>query len=104
MPSQKPMQLALGITPALNNQYLFSDHYLGQLLPNDPHRTAALDEAAAFRHWLIGQYGQEQRSLPRYSESQLEEHWVKPILKQLGHIYEPQPPIPGLDGGIKVPD
>jgi hypothetical protein len=85
-----PVQMNLGLTPAHRNQYLFSDHYLNHLLPEDPCWTAALAEAGSFLAWLHQLYAEEHAQLPHYSEAQLEDHWIKPILKQLGHIFEPQ--------------
>lgn len=87
-----------------NNQYLFSDHYLNHLLPNDPRWAEALPAAETFLAWLTERYAQEEAHLPDYSEAQLEEHWIKPILTQLGHIYEPQAVIPGLQSHLQRPD
>ena len=98
------LQLALGINPAHHNQYLFSDHYLNNLLPADPRWPLALDEAPAFLTWLQDLYAQEQAQLAHYTESQLEDHWFKPILTQLGHTFERQASVPGLDAGVKRPD
>jgi len=99
-----PLQLTMAITPAHRNQYLFSDHYLDNLLPQDPRWVAALPEAEAFLEWLQQLYAQEQKQLAKYNESQLEEHWFKPILAQLGHVFERQASIPGLNDGVKRPD
>lgn len=38
----QPLQLGLGVKAAVNNQYLFSDHYLLNLLPQDPHWQASV--------------------------------------------------------------
>ena len=99
-----PLQLVMGIAPAHRNQYLFSDHYLDHLLPQDPRWGAAQAEAGEFLAWLQGLYAREQKQLARYTENQLEEHWFKPILAQLGHVFEGQAGIPGLDVGVKWPD
>jgi hypothetical protein len=99
-----PIQLTIGITPPHRNQYLFSDHYLDELLPQDPRWSQALPEAETFFQWLQQLYAQEQAQLPQYNESQLEEHWIKPILTQLGHVFEPQASVPGLDAGVTFPD
>jgi type I restriction-modification system DNA methylase subunit len=99
-----PLQLSMGIEASHRNQSLFSDHYLNTLLPTDPRWNAALPEAQAFLAWLQDLYRREQNHLAGYNESQLEEHWFKPILSQLGHVFEPQAGVPGLDRGIKYPD
>jgi len=99
-----PLQLVMGITPAHRNQYLFSDHYLDNLLPQDPRWESALPQAETFLTWLQGLYAREQHQLPNYNETQLEEHWFKPILTQLGHVFEGQAGVPGLNHGVKWPD
>jgi hypothetical protein len=99
-----PLQLSMGIEAPHHNQSLFSDHYLNALLPADSRWDAALPEAQAFLAWLQDLYRREQNQLAGYNESQLEEHWFKPILSQLGHVFEPQAGVPGLDRGIKHPD
>ena len=43
-----PLQLALGGLNEHRNHYLFSDHYLDHLLPDDPRCLAALPEAKTF--------------------------------------------------------
>jgi hypothetical protein len=98
------MQLSLGIHPAHYNQYLFSDHYLDSLLPGGPRWSRALPRATAFVGWLRDLYAQEHGQLPHYTESQLEDHWLRPILEQLGHTFERQASVPGLNAGVKRPD
>jgi hypothetical protein len=99
-----PLQLTMAIAPAHRNEYLFSDHYLDSLLPQDPRWEGALAQAEAFLGWLQGLYAQERKQLAKYNEDQLEEHWFKPILRQLGHAFEGQAGVPGLDAGVKRPD
>jgi len=99
-----PLQLTMAITPTHRNQYLFSDHYLDNLLRQDPRWEGALAEAGAFLGWLQGLYTRERGQLTKYNEDQLEEHWFKPILRQLGHVFEGQAGVPGLDVGVKRPD
>jgi hypothetical protein len=38
------LQLTMGVTPPHHNQYLFSDHYLENILPDDPRWEVALGE------------------------------------------------------------
>ncbi|TEU19049.1 MAG: hypothetical protein E3J21_04680 [Anaerolineales bacterium] len=99
-----PLQLAMGMYAAHRNQYLFSDHYLDNLLPQDPRWAESLPEAETFLTWLQGLYAREQAQLPNYTESQLEDHWFKPILTRLGHAFERQAGVPGLNAGVKRPD
>ena len=47
-----PLQLTLGGFSEHRNHYLFSDHYLDHLLPEDPRWSAAQGEARAFGEWL----------------------------------------------------
>ena len=47
-----PLQLTMGVLAAHRNHYLFSDHYLDHLLPDDPRWADCLDEAGAFLTWL----------------------------------------------------
>jgi hypothetical protein len=99
-----PIQLILGVDQPHNNQYLFSDHYLENLLSKDPRWEAALPEAESFLAWLQDLYMAEGDQLAGYNESQLEDHWFRPVLEKLGHVCEGQASIPGLQRGIKRPD
>ena len=96
-------QLSLGIS-SHNNHYLFSDHYLNNILKMDARWREAIPVGEAFLAWVTGVYEQEKAQLPHYSESQLENHWFKPILHWLGHVFEGQAKIPGLSSGVKFPD
>lgn len=98
------IQLVMGISPPHRNQYLFSDHYLNSLLPQDPRWPQPLPESEAFLTWLQQLFAREQNQLRNYNEPQLEEHWFKPILRQLGHVFEGQTSVPGLGQNIKRPD
>jgi len=99
-----PLQLTMAIGAAHRNQYLFSDHYLDNLLPQDLRWESARPEAGTFLAWLQERYAQERHLLPDYNETQLEEHWFKPILGRLGHVFEGQASVPGLNQGVKRPD
>ena len=98
------LQLAMAMGADHRNQYLFSDHYLNELLPQDPRWEQALPEAEEFWTWIQDLYAREQGQLADYNESQLEEHWFEPILEKLGHVFERQAGVPGLDAGVKHPD
>jgi len=97
------IQPASDLNTVHRNQYLFSDHYLNNLLPDDPRWAAALPEAKAFLAWLQGLYAQKQAQLPHYTESQLKDHWFEPILAQLGHVFKGRASTPGLNAGVKWP-
>ena len=104
MSTNNAQQLTLPVEPAHNNRALFSDHYLNVLLQSDPRWPAAAAEAESFLPWLRDLYAAEGDRLPTYNESQLEDHWFRPILQRLGHVYEGQPTVPGLGEGVKRPD
>ncbi len=97
-------QLTMAVTPDHRNQYLFSDHYWTHMLRRDPRWDAALPQAETFLAWLQALYADERDQLPEYNENQLENHWFKPILAQLGHVFETQASVPGLDHRAKRPD
>ncbi len=99
-----PWQLKIGAQAPHLNRYLFSDHYLENILPRDPRWGAALDEAEAFLTWLQAHYADERDQLADYNEDQLRDHWFTPIFAQLGHTFEREATIPGMDEYIKQPD
>ncbi len=100
---ETPFQPQLEFSPH-NNQSLFSDHYLQEILRRTPAWRDMQAPAAEFLTWLRDLYAGEQDQLASYNESQLEDNWFKPILTQLGHVWEGQASIPGLKGNIKKPD
>jgi hypothetical protein len=59
-----PLQLTIGMYTAHRNHYLFSDHYLDRLLPDDPRWAASLGEAGAFLAWAQALYAEERAWLP----------------------------------------
>lgn len=90
-----------------NNQFLFSDYYLDELLPRTEAWERAKIPALQFGQWLLAHYQQEKKQLADYSEAQLEVHWFEPIFKQLGWdgAYETQAIIPALtSANIRKPD
>ena len=88
-------QLPLGLT-SHNNQSLFSDHYLDDILRRTDIWRNARPQAEAFLAWLRDLYAQEKAQLPHYKESQLEDNWFKPIFTRLGHTWEGQAAVPGF--------
>jgi len=97
-------QLSLAIDKPHRNQYLFSDHYLEEILRREKAWTAAQPAAAEFLSFLRNLHAAEGAQLADYNEAQLEENWIKPILSHLGHVWEPQASVPGMDKSIKKPD
>ena len=71
---------AVGMGTTHHNRYLFSNHYLENLLAWDPHWPAGLGEAMSFLAWIQDLHAEEREQLSYYNEAQLEEHWFKPIL------------------------
>ncbi|MCA9996955.1 MAG: N-6 DNA methylase [Anaerolineales bacterium] len=89
------------------NHFLFSDHYLNNLLPKQVAWEAGREETAVFSQWLRDLYQQERDNLPGYNEAQLEDHWIRPILDKLGWegTAETQAVIPALTAAnIRKPD
>ena len=89
------------------NHFLFSDHYLNNLLPKQVVWEAGREETAVFSQWLRDLYQQERDNLPGYNEAQLEDHWIRPILDKLGWegTAETQAVIPALtEANIRKPD
>lgn len=71
-----PIQLPLMLT-SYNNQSLFSDHYLSDILRADEAWRHAIPQAQAFLAWLRGLYAQEKDQLAGYNEAQLEGKWFE---------------------------
>jgi hypothetical protein len=86
--------------PPHNNQQLFSDHYLNEMLPlllpwlalEAPAQAVLARMAEIFAGFT-----------PSTREAQVEEELIRPILKLLGHEYEVQPALKTPDGA-KQPD
>ncbi len=92
-------QLPLAATPH-RNQQLFSDHYLNVILPKRSDWQHLVDEArsvfADLQH-LFAAY------TPSDKEAQVEDDFIKPVLRGLGHTFEVQPSLETPDGS-KTPD
>jgi len=80
------------------NHFLFSDHYLNEVLP----RQAAWREAEAGAREALKAiaklYDRQAGALPHYNEAALEQEWIRPILDVLGHVYHVQPSLTGAAG------
>ena len=97
-------QLEMRLSAPYRNRTLFADHYLAHLLPADARWDDASDEAERVLDRLHALYAREADHLDAYNESQLEQHWFQPILHALGHTFEVQPSVPGLEAHVKRPD
>ncbi|MBI4344492.1 MAG: N-6 DNA methylase [Euryarchaeota archaeon] len=77
----------LSLSPVVS-QNLFSQNYLQDRLKEMP-IWRELDHEMAFEKvkWL---YDKEKGNLERYNEAQLEDHFIKPVLRILGHAFEVQ--------------
>ena len=91
--------------PAFRNQRLFSDHYLQEILPRSDEWESIdkqkLNEAFARIQSL---YEKKCKIIPSLKESQLEEEFIRPVLRILGHIYAPHPSIDKVWEGAREPD
>ncbi len=47
---------------------------------------------------IVALYDQVADALPHYNESQTEEHWIRPVLDILGHVYEVHPALTDAPG------
>ena len=91
--------------PIYRNQRLFSEHYLRKILPQS-NKWKCIDEEK-LKEFLIKMqslYGKKYNIIPSLKESQLEEEFIRPILRILGHIYTPHPSIRKVWEGAKEPD
>lgn len=71
------------------NEGLFADHYLQDRLPEVP-ELWQVQGLETFRSELLKLWQEQKPQVALYSESQLEDHFIKPVLKLLGHVIEPQ--------------
>ena len=90
-------QLALSLETH-RNHFLFSDYYLNEVLPRQPVWRTPDAEARQALEAITQLFEEQGAALPHYNESMTEEHWIRPVLHILGHVYEVQPPLPGALG------
>lgn len=87
------------------NQRLFSDHYLNEILPKSIEwQEIDQDKLTKAFNAIKTLYQEKRETLPSLNESQLEDNWIRPILKILGHFYASNPSIPKMREGTKQPD
>lgn len=94
------MQGTLFKSMRINNQFLFSDYYLEELLPkNDDFQSN--DEIKRIYKEITDTYTRQRNNLHKHLEGGLEKDFIQPILDLLGHIYEYQSPLPAFDGVVR---
>ncbi len=95
----QPIQLSLPRT-SHHNQGLFSDYYLDNILPQQWH--ALKDEAAITLKKLQSIY--DKFTPNPNNEAQTEDDWIKPVLREIGHIFfDVQVPLT-VPHGTQKPD
>ena len=82
------------------NEGVFTDHYLRSVLPEDRDEWVAWngalrEEMRIARETILALCDAEANRLPGYSEAQLEENFIRPVLQALGHVWEVQPKAGG---------
>ncbi|MCX6677623.1 MAG: N-6 DNA methylase [Methanothrix sp.] len=88
-------------TRPFRNSNLFSNHYLESLVMDSAQwREADADAAPAFSA-INDLYLRKMRVLENYNESQLEENFIRPVLRILGHYFGVQGKVLGKD---RTPD
>ena len=93
----KTRQLALPLETH-RNHYLFSDHFLNQVLPGQHVWRESEAEARQALDAIAELYSRLEDALPHYNEAALEQEWIRPILDVLGHVYHVQPSLAGAAG------
>jgi type I restriction-modification system DNA methylase subunit len=86
-----------------NNQRLFSDYYLAEVVPTLPEWSIASREAAAAQAELLALWARSS-SLVVGNEAQTEQHWIKPVLGRLGMVFQVQTAVPDASGVTRWPD
>ena len=69
------------------NHHLFSDHYLVTRLPQSPGWQSLRDEAIKARTAIQQLYDPLASVLPKRNEGQLEDEFIRPVLRILGHVF-----------------
>ncbi|MGB3921237.1 MAG: hypothetical protein WBL18_08945, partial [Methanothrix sp.] len=104
MPSNSPAITEAQVKPqtltGVNNHGLFSNHYLETQTPKTPEWNEDEKAQIVFNE-ISKHYHQNHRAVAAYKESQLEDNFIKPVLKALGHFF-------GIQGKVadnaRVPD
>ena len=89
---------------AYNNQGLFSDFYLEELIKEDEFFNKCRENAKEIWEKLKTVYEKEKPHLrDDTNEAETERRFIRPVLSIMGHIFALQPPLPTPEG-TKVPD
>lgn len=86
---------------SFHNSGLFSEYYLSNILKEQEEWKTNVKEAFQKINSL---YRSQKKELPLLNEDSLEDNFIQPILKELGHTLEPQPSLPPALEGTKRPD
>ncbi|RAQ97407.1 Eco57I restriction-modification methylase domain-containing protein [Thermogemmatispora tikiterensis] len=86
-----------------NNQRLFSDYFLDEVLPNQPEWQALIPRAERVQQELRQRYERFRPLQKTANEAQTEHEWIQPVLEALGHIFTVQPSLQ-VPGGVQKPD
>lgn len=94
-----------------NNNGLFSENYLLNRLPSEDKdsyilehwETEPLPEFSECYEWMLGTWAEFKDVFPSLNEAQLEDKWIRPILKKLGWSYEVQDRLKKR-GKTQIPD
>ena len=92
---------------AHRNHFLFSDHYLNNIVFGSGQWEQSADAVLRFLSWVTAHYEREKGNLSAYSEAQLEANWFRPIFDQLSwqNRYETQAVIPAIaEANVRRPD
>jgi type I restriction-modification system DNA methylase subunit len=83
-----------------NNQALFSDHHLESVVPDSPDWDVETEELQA----SLSDLWTRVEPLLHGHEGQTEEHWIRPVLHELGFSFQVQTSVRDVDGGTRWPD
>ncbi len=100
-----------GTSLYFNNNGLFSENYLRFRLPEEKHdsfilehwETEPLPAFSECYEWMLSTWSEMKDILKDQNEAQLEDKWIRPILKRLGWTYEVQDRLQKR-GKTQIPD
>jgi hypothetical protein len=88
----------------INNQSLFSDYYLTELVRDDDFFKKSRDEVENIFNKIKEIYEREKKFLAdSLNETETERRLIRPVLNALGYIYSLQPTVHSPEG-IRRPD
>ncbi|GER85664.1 hypothetical protein KTAU_42980 [Thermogemmatispora aurantia] len=86
-----------------NNQRLFSDYFLDEVLPTQSEWQALIPRAQRVQEELRRLYERFRPLQKTANEAQTEHEWIQPVLETLGHVFTVQPSLQ-VPGGTQKPD